>query len=84
MVRKSSEEEPVMTVWAAKGFCLGWGKMVFPGPFREALSAGPNLSFSSGVALPHLNRLPALGMNSTEKLNGFGTVIGSETLSLLL
>lgn len=53
--------------------------MVFPGLFREALSAGPNLSFSLGVVLPHLNRLPALSMNSAEKLNGFGTVIGSET-----
>lgn len=58
--------------------------MVFPGPFREALSTGPNLSFSLGVALPHLKHLPALGMNSAEKLSGFGTVIGSETLSLLL
>lgn len=58
--------------------------MVFPGPIREALSAGPNLSFSLGVVLPHLNHLLALGMNSVEKLSGFGTVIGSETLSLLL
>lgn len=59
--------------------------MIFPGPIREALSAGPSLSFSLGVALPHLNRcLPALGMNSAAKLNGFGAVIGSETLSLLL
>lgn len=58
--------------------------MVFPGLVREALSAGPNLSFTLGVALPHLNCLPALGMNSAAKLNGFGAVIGSETLSLLL
>lgn len=84
MVRKSSEAEPAMIVWAAKGFYLGRGGDGFPGLFREALSAGPNLSFLLGVVLPHLNRLPALGMNSAEKLNDFGTVIGSETLSLLL
>lgn len=60
------------------------GKMAFLGPFRESFSASPSLNFLLGVALSRSGHLPALGMNSAEKLNGCGAVIGSETVSLLL
>lgn len=49
--------------------------------YSESFLASP---FALGVALPRSGHWPALGMNSAEKLNGCGAVIGSETLSLLL